>query len=605
MSLEERLEALMQSYQTVTSLNEEMRSRNEYLQKQLEQSMEQKRRAFDSPSSSTPEDPIEDEGDEVEQPSQTPRREWRIPQSNSNSNDFRIELPEFEGKLDPDEFLDWLQTVERIFDYKEVPEDKKVKLVALKLRKYASLWWTNLCNKRIRERKTKIHSWAKMKSKLKARFLPSSYIQDSYSQLHNLFQGDMNVAEYTREFEKLLIKCDIQEPEEQTIVRYLGGLDPKYSNVIELQQYSTFDEVCVLAHKVEQQKKRQSQKKEFQKPVVRKPVESPENPNPLPGRTVVRQTVPPPVHPAVHSFPPQPQRKPALPPYEYPNQKPRHPQRCFKCQGFGHIAADCTNRRAITLAEWNAVRGDVVKEEEEVQIEPPEEEEEDVIVEPDEGEMLVLRRVCNSNYGENTEQRENIFHSRCTVQEKICSIVIDGGSCANVVSVNMVEKLGLPTSNHPHPYDVHWLNRHKGLRVTSRCLISFSLGKSYQDKMWFDVLPMDVCHLILGRPWLYDRKVMHDGYLNTYSFSKDGKKIILAPLSPSQLPTKSSPKFPHQLNLFLDFDSPPLKVLPTPETSKNFAQKPPPSPRIPVMGTILTNPPLISMLSKGCPRALP
>jgi len=38
--------------------------------------------------------------------------------------------------------LEWLHIVERIFDYKEVPEDKKVKLVALKLRKYASLWWT-------------------------------------------------------------------------------------------------------------------------------------------------------------------------------------------------------------------------------------------------------------------------------------------------------------------------------------------------------------------------------------------------------------------------------------------------------------------------------
>ena len=59
MSLEERLEALMQSYQTVTSLNEEMRSRNEYLRKQLEQSMQQKRRAFDSPSISNPEDPNE------------------------------------------------------------------------------------------------------------------------------------------------------------------------------------------------------------------------------------------------------------------------------------------------------------------------------------------------------------------------------------------------------------------------------------------------------------------------------------------------------------------------------------------------------------------
>ena len=48
----------------------------------------------------------------------------------------------------------------------------------------------------------------------------------------------MRVEEYTFEFEELLIKCDIQEPEEQTIVRYLGGLDPGYSNVVELQCFA-------------------------------------------------------------------------------------------------------------------------------------------------------------------------------------------------------------------------------------------------------------------------------------------------------------------------------------------------------------------------------
>ena len=73
----------------------------------------------------------------------------------------------------------------------------------------------------------------------------------------------MSVDEYTIEFEKLLIKCDIQEPEEQTIVRYLGGLEPKYSNVVELQQYSTLSEACVLAYKMEQQKKRNQPKKDF------------------------------------------------------------------------------------------------------------------------------------------------------------------------------------------------------------------------------------------------------------------------------------------------------------------------------------------------------
>jgi len=94
-----------------------------------------------------------------------------------------------------------------------------------------------------------------MKSKLKARLLLPTYVQDCYSQLHNLTQGSLNVEEYTCEFEKLVIKCDLQEPEKQTIVRYLEGLDPRYANVVDLQAYITFDEVCVLAHKVEQQKK--------------------------------------------------------------------------------------------------------------------------------------------------------------------------------------------------------------------------------------------------------------------------------------------------------------------------------------------------------------
>jgi len=76
--------------------------------------------------------------------------------------------------------------------------------------------------------------------------MPSSYIQDNYSQLHNHAQGDMSVDEYTREIEKLLIKCNIKEPEEKMIVRYLGGLEPKYSNIIESQQYSTFEitQIC-------------------------------------------------------------------------------------------------------------------------------------------------------------------------------------------------------------------------------------------------------------------------------------------------------------------------------------------------------------------------
>ncbi|KAK1406131.1 hypothetical protein QVD17_41418 [Tagetes erecta] len=39
---------------------------------------------------------------------------------------IRTEIPEFEGSMQPDDFIDWLQTVERIFDLRDVPDSLKV-----------------------------------------------------------------------------------------------------------------------------------------------------------------------------------------------------------------------------------------------------------------------------------------------------------------------------------------------------------------------------------------------------------------------------------------------------------------------------------------------
>ena len=113
-----------------------------------------------------------------------------------------------------------------------------------------------------------------MKTKLEAQFIPSSYVQDRYARLHSLTQDHMSVEEYTREFQKLLIKCDVQEPKEQTIIRYLGGLKSKYANVVELQQFTTFNEVCVLADKAEQQRIRKLFRQEYPKPSQNEPLQS-------------------------------------------------------------------------------------------------------------------------------------------------------------------------------------------------------------------------------------------------------------------------------------------------------------------------------------------
>ncbi|GKA24182.1 hypothetical protein Tco_0710215 [Tanacetum coccineum] len=60
---------------------------------------------------------------------------------------LKIEIPEFTSKVHPDDFIDWLSTVERVFDVRDIPDKLKVKLVAIKLRQHASLWWDHV-NKR-------------------------------------------------------------------------------------------------------------------------------------------------------------------------------------------------------------------------------------------------------------------------------------------------------------------------------------------------------------------------------------------------------------------------------------------------------------------------
>ncbi|VFQ83119.1 unnamed protein product [Cuscuta campestris] len=133
-----------------------------------------------------------------------------------SGSDFKVDIPIFEGKNDPDEFLEWLKTVERVFDFKEVSDEKKVKIVALKFRKYASTWWSNTKTKRNRDEKPPVDTWQKKKTLLKKKFLPTEYVRENFARLQMLRQSLKSVKDYTREFEELLLRCNLQENEEQT-----------------------------------------------------------------------------------------------------------------------------------------------------------------------------------------------------------------------------------------------------------------------------------------------------------------------------------------------------------------------------------------------------
>ena len=128
---------------------------------------------------------------------------------------------------------------------------------------------------------------------------------------------------------------------------------------------------------------------------------------------------------------------------------------------------------------------------------------EEVHVDPsnaDRYETLVVQRVLSTQVAQPEQnQRHTLFHTKGVVHERSIRIIIDSGSCNNLVSTALVEKLSLSTRKHPHPYHIQWLNDGGKIKVTRSVRVPFSLG-AYSDFVDCDVVPMEACSLLLGRP---------------------------------------------------------------------------------------------------------
>ena len=53
---------------------------------------------------------------------------------------------------------------------------------------------------------------------------------------------------------------------------------------------------------------------------------------------------------------------------------------------------------------------------------------------------------------------------------------------------------------HSNLYNVTWLKKGQHVIVSEQAWVELSIGR-YKDKVSCDIIPMDSCHLLLGRPW--------------------------------------------------------------------------------------------------------
>jgi hypothetical protein len=373
---------------------------------------------------------------------------------------------------------------------------------------------------RRRNQERPIKTWEEMKAILRRRFVPSHYYRELYQNLQSLTQGYKSVDDYYKDRE--LIRANVVEDREATMAMFLNRLNRDVANVVELQQYVELEDMVHMAMKVERQLKRKNTRS-FQNPGSSTPWRS--NGRKDEGAVFKTKTEP-------------PKRRDEIPDVnkgKTESQARNRDIKCFRCLGVGHIASQCPNKRTMIAR----VDGEVETESEGDDDQMPILKDvcHDDVEYPVEGESLVARRALSAQVKEDDmeQQREkNIFHTRCHINNKICSMIIDGGSCTNVASTIFVEKLSLPTLKHPKPYKLQWLNDSGEVKVNKQVLVSFSIGR-YKDEVLCDVVPMHAGHILLGRPWQFDRNAIHDGFKNRYSFVKDNRNITFIPVTPRQV----------------------------------------------------------------------
>ncbi|KAK1551529.1 hypothetical protein QYE76_017215, partial [Lolium multiflorum] len=341
------------------------------------------------------------------------------------------------------------------------------------------------------------------------------------------------VEEFFKEMELTMMRANIQESENQTIARFFNGLNYPIKRVVEFQQYSNMVELVHQASKAERQVNediKYSKSKQYfaSKLATSTPTTSVK---PTASSTPSKQ-------PSIQSRMKQTVSSTAS------SKASTGPSNvtCFKCGTQGHKSFECKNTKVMitmengdieTLSEgeYEALVQAAVANEEDYDEESGED---PLLCTHDPSPSLVVTRVLTTQPQAMEDQRCNIFQTRAGIGGKSIKVIIDGGSCHNLASTELCEKLNLTLRKHPHPYHVQWLSDKGNVKIQHTVTVNFKIGP-YEDTVECDVVPMTVCHMLLGRPWQFDKKAIHDGYSNAYTFKVKDKKFELRPMTPSQI----------------------------------------------------------------------
>jgi hypothetical protein len=286
------------------------------------------------------------------------------------------------------------------------------------------------------------------------------------------------VQEYIDGFRKMALMLDIPLQTQETLMKYIGGLPAHIRNTIFMFGPTNLDEVYVQATYIEAGKAGVSGESSFSKK---------EDKRKRHGKNA--------------------------------NAMTRKEPSCKHCKKEGHDEDRCWQLHPEKRPKW-------FKEKKGAQTVATTSKPTDLG--SDSGDESKISLVgMTGKFGEEIDCRRKLFHIRVIMRHTKIDTLINSGSQSNLISEELVKQLGLKTQTHHKPYTLKWISNHHQMHITKQCTSKFAISSKYVDEVTCDVVSLRECGMVLGSPYLYDRKAIFYRTKNQYQFTKAGQDYVV------------------------------------------------------------------------------
>ncbi|PWA90212.1 hypothetical protein CTI12_AA103160 [Artemisia annua] len=401
----------------------------------------------------------------------------------------KIDIRTYDGTIDAEKLDSWLDQLETYFTLYGFRSSEKVVFAQLKLTSHALAWW----NSQLKIMGNEEISWKKFTLLLRQEFYPMGYVQDRWTRWHNLrLQRGQSVQEYTTEFRRLAVTLGIPIDNVDVFTKYVAGLPLQIQNEIRLHVTTNISNASSIAMAIEQKNKVGGRK--FEEGLKSEASNSNHQKEEFKKRGATNSVA-----------------------NKY----------CDTCKISGHTEENCwkvhpelfpkkwikddrSRKRTTATARVNDV----------VELESVKEADKSLF-------LMTKQKEKSSTTKDKPDEKEELFTLNIQVKHEVIDAIIDPGSEKNLISATLVERLGLETTPHPHPYSLGWIKNDVDTQVNRQCKFRFAITNQFIDEVVCEVVPLDVCQVIFGSPYLWELDAIYFRRAQKYQFEKDGKKYLV------------------------------------------------------------------------------